>query len=129
MITKQQNEKYQVKAWYYPPVFPDVSIANPNNLDWGTPQIIWGRFLKKTTKGLEIVPGMVATSFGEIFETNSNIDFSDKGKIGFGRLDPTKDNASRILRDGIEKVYNNDANTVGNRFKNNQFVVKRITLG
>ena len=129
MITRQQNEKYQVKGWYYAPIFPDITISNPDALDWKAPEIIWGRFMKKTTKGLEIVPGVVATSYGEIFETNSAIAFSDKGKIGFGRLDPTKDNASRILKDGIETAYNNDANTVGNRFKNNQFVVKRITLG
>ena len=129
MITRQQNEDYQVKAWYYPPIFPDNTIADPNKLDWDVPKIIWGKFLKKTTNGLEIVPNTVATSKGEVFETNSNIDFSDKGKIGFGRLDPGKANASKILKDGIESVFNNDANTVGNRFKTNQFVVKRITLG
>ena len=129
MITRQQDEKYNVKAWYYPPIFPDVTIAEPDDLDWDVPQIIWGKFIKKTTTGLEIVPGMVATSKGEIFETNSTIDFNDKGKIGFGRVEHGKDNASKIQTDGIEDIYNNDANTVGNRFKTNQFVVKRITLG
>lgn len=129
MLTKQQNQKYNVKAWYYEPIFPDVTLTEPVDLDWGTPQIIWGVLLKKTTNGLQIVPGMVATSKGEIFETNSTIEFNDKGKIGFGRLDPGKDNASKIQEEGIESIYNNDANTVGNRFKTNQFVVKRITLG
>ena len=129
MITMQQDEKYNVKAWYYPPILPDITIAEPDDLDWGNPQIIRGRLMKKTTKGLQIVPGMVATSKGEIFETKSTIDFNDKGKIGFGRLEPGKDNASKIQEEGIETTYNNDANTVGNRFKTNQFVVKRITLG
>lgn len=129
MITKQQDSKYQVKAWYYAPIFPNITVAEPDALDWDNPQIIWGVLLKKATNGLQIVPGMVATSKGEIFETNSTIDFNDKGKIGFGRLNPGKDNASKIQEEGIEDVYNSDANTVGNRFRTNQFVVKRITLG
>ena len=52
MITRQQNEKYQVKGWYYAPIFPDITISNPDALDWKAPEIIWGRFMKKTTKGL-----------------------------------------------------------------------------
>lgn len=129
MITRNIKQSHRVKAWYYPPIFGDNTVANPNKLDWGVGVLINGRFIKKTTNGLEIVPGYNVTSKGEVFETIDILDFSDKGKIAFGRLDPGKDNASKILKDGIEDGYTNDANTIGNRFKNNRFVVKRITLG
>ena len=129
MITKTTDVKYQTRAWYYAPV--DQDLVNDVDLTWDKdPKLFMGRFIKKTKTGFEIVPGMNATSDGQEFETlDESIDFNDKGKVCFDRINPKIENASMITKNGITKEYGDRANARGNKYKRNQFVKTRIQLG
>ena len=127
MLTQEREPKYNVKAWYYKPIYPDLATGE-NDLEWDlTPTSFMCREANKKRTGLMLLSNTVVTSDDLTIETKSLIDFEDVGKISFERVNPSIENASRIKREGITtKPINNQ---IGNRFRSNQAKIKVIELG
>ncbi len=130
MITRKQERKYKVRAWYYPPIYDN---SGTSSLDWEkeNPQLFYCAFIKKTKYGVAILPNGRATSNDTFIETLSTIEFDDKGKVSFDYINPVYANAERITKggNGVELIYDDKAMAYGNKFRTNRFVKKRISLG
>jgi len=119
MLTQKRNPNHNVKAWYYAPIYIDntTDTTASKKLTWSdNPVTFMGAYVIETKNGLSIVPNFTATSTGGKFTTESTINFDDKGKIGFGRVAPKKDKASKIQKAGIESNPTYETNSYGNRF-------------
>lgn len=129
-MIKRRNPKHNVEAWYYAPIYPDnTDNTTRNKLEWeDNPVHFWCAFVKKTKYGFDILPNYVATGNDYTIETDSEVDFDDKGKIAFGRVEPKKEDASKITKDGIEYEPIKETNMLGSRFSNPIFR-KRIKIG
>lgn len=117
MLTQHRNEKHNVQAWYFEPIFPNNTTTASKVLEWVlTPKPFMGAYVVETKTGYELVPAYNVTSTGGKFITESNIEFSDKGKIAFSRIQPDISEASRIVKEGIEKTDRASGEELGNRF-------------
>lgn len=129
MLTKKINTSYNVKAWYWEPIYPDMTNTN-SSLDWeNNPISFWCKEVEHNQTALEQLQNTMSRSTDQFIETESLIEFKEQGKIGFGRIAPDRETASKIQRDGIKTKTNSDANLVGNRFRNNRYKKKVIHIG
>lgn len=123
----KKNPKYKVRAWYYKPII-DNSGATSKTYE-ANPIMFYCAYKQKSTNGLELLPNTIAESKGKIIETGSLIEFSVQGKVCFDYINPSIDNADKILRDGITVSYGDKSMSRSNRFKSNQFKKTTIKLG